>query len=250
MRWGQFYARLDIHYAAPLVFLTMAVGSAGKTLVDFLPSIPAAAVLAAIPFLTFLCLHRSLATVPHAVEPIRYYNARTVGSLWRLAVGIGVYSLTVGVIQSVFLEAMPSPYHASVLVHHGSEVVLALVMLFWVTVCRVYSLTVGVIQSVFLEAMPSPYHASVLVHHGSEVVLALVMLFWVTVCRRGLDFSRTWRLILILMATALIFEPYLDPAFLSYLLSLVRTAQTFLIVFLFLALADVARHGHGHGPHL
>lgn len=199
MRWGQFYAQLDIHYAAPLVFLTMVVGSAGKTLVDFLPAAPAAAVLTAIPFLLFVCLRRSLATVPPAAEPICYYNARTVGSLWRLAAGIAVYSLTVGVIQSVFLEAMPSPYHASVLVHHGSE-----------------------------------------------ILLALAMLLWVTVARRGLDFSRTWRLILILMATALIFEPYLDPAFLSYLLSLVRTAQTFLIVFLFLALADVARHSQYH----
>lgn len=199
MRWGQFYAQLDIHYAAPLIFLTMVLGSMGKTLVDFLPSVPAAVVLALIPFATFWCMRCSLATVPTSCEPLRYYNARTVGSLWRLAAGIAVYSLTVGVIQSVFLEAMPSPYHASVLVHHGSE-----------------------------------------------VLLAVAMLVWVVPCRRGLDFSRTWRLILILMATALIFEPYLDPAFLSYLLSLVRTAQTFLIVFLFLALADVARHSQYH----
>ena len=199
MRWGQLYARLDIHYAAPLIFLTMILGSIGKTLVDFLPGVPAAVVLAIIPFATFWCVRRSLSTVPAAADPLHYYNARTVGSLWRLAAGIAVYSLTVGVIQSVFLEAMPSPYHASVLVHHGSE-----------------------------------------------VLLAVVMLAWVTVFKRGLDFSRTWRVILILMATALIFEPYLDPAFLSYLLSLVRTAQTFLIVFLFLALADVARHGLYH----
>ena len=48
------------------------------------------------------------------------------------------------------------------------------------------------------------------------------------------------------MATALIFEPHFDPGFLTYLLSLVRTAQTFLIVFLFLALADVARHSPYH----
>ena len=199
MRWGQFYARLDIHYAAPLIFVTMIIGSVGKTLVDFLPAVPAAGVLAVIPFLTFACVRKSLANHPVAAEPLRYYNARTIGSLWRLAAGVAVYSVTVGVIQSVFLEAMPSPYHASVVVHHGSE-----------------------------------------------VLLALAMLAWVTVFKRGLDFSRTWRVILILMATALIFEPYLDPAFLSYLLSLVRTAQTFLIVFLFLALADVARHGLYH----
>ena len=85
-----------------------------------------------------------------------------------------------------------------------------------------------------------------LVHHGSEVLIALAVVAWVVWLKRGLDFNRTWRLILILMATALIFEPHFDPGYLSFLLSLVRTAQTFLIIFLFLALADVARHSPYH----
>ncbi len=198
MRWGQFYAKLDIHYAAPLVFASMAVGSVGKTVVDVLPALPAAVVLACLPVATFLCMRASLKTVPQAPDPVVYYNDRTVGSLARLAAGIAVFSLTTGVIQSVLLEAEPIPV------------------------------------------------ASVLVHHGSEVLLAAAMVGWVAVLKRGLDFSRTWRLILILMATALIFEPHFDPGFLTYLLSLVRTAQTFLIVFLFLALADIARHSPYH----
>lgn len=199
MRWGQFYARLDIHCAAPLVFLSMALGSVGKTVVDLLPAVPAAVVIALLPLGAFACMRRSLATVPEAAEePIRYYNNRTIGSLVRLAVGIAVFSLTTGVIQSVLLEGGPIPV------------------------------------------------PSVLVHHGSEVVLGLAMVAWVAVLRRGLDFSRTWRLILVLMATALIFEPHFDPGFHTYLLSLVRTAQTFLIVFLFLALGDVARHSPYH----
>ena len=198
MRWGQFYAKLDIHYAAPLVFASMAVGSVGKTVVDVLPALPAAVVLACLPVATFLCMRASLKTVPQAPDPVVYYNDRTVGSLARLAAGIAVFSLTTGVIQSVLLEAEPIPA------------------------------------------------ASVLVHHGSEVLLAAAMVGWVAVLKRGLDFSRTWRLILILMATALIFEPHFDPGFLTYLLSLVRTAQTFLIVFLFLALADIARHSPYH----
>ena len=44
------------------------------------------------------------------------------------------------------------------------------------------------------------------------------------------------------MTTALIFLPYIDESFLEYLLSLVRTAQTFLIILLFLTIADIARH--------
>ena len=196
VRWGEFYAQLDIHYATPLIFLTMAVGSVGKTLVDFLPPLPAGIVLALLPVATFLCLHRACGSVPQASEPYRYYNDRTVGSLWRLALGIGVYSFTVGITQSMSLAATPSPYYLSVLVHHGGE-----------------------------------------------VAIALALFLWVVLFRRGLGFSRTWRLVLLLMATALIFVPYLDATFTSYLLALIRIAQTFLIIFLFLALGDIARHG-------
>jgi DNA-binding CsgD family transcriptional regulator len=194
-RWTLFYARLDIHYAAPLVFLSMALGSAGKAVIDFLPELPAALVLAALPFVTFGCVRSALARAPQAPEPVRYYTRRTVGSLARLAGGIAVYSLTIGIVQAVLLGSLPS----------------------WA-------------------------HPSVLVHHGTEVLIALAVVAWVAVLKRGLDFNRSWRLILVLMATTLLFEPYLDPNALSYLVSLVRTAQTFLIVLLFLALADVARH--------
>lgn len=195
MRWGEFYSELDIHYATPLIFLTMALGSVGKTIVDFLPAAPATAVLACLPLITFAAMRRSLATVPDAPQPARYYNERTIGSLWRLVAGIAVYSLTVGIIQSLFLEAEPSPYFASVLVHHGGE-----------------------------------------------VLLSLALFVWVVGLKRGLSFSRTWRLVLLLVATALIFAPYLEEVFGSYLFALIRIAQTFLILFLFLALADIARH--------
>ena len=195
MRWGEFYSKLDIHYATPLILLTMALGSVGKTIIDLLPAVPATVVLVCLPVVTFAALRRSLATVPDAPEPARYYNGRTIGSLWRLAAGIAVYSLTVGIIQSLFLEAEPSPYVASVLVHHGGE-----------------------------------------------VLLSLALFVWVVGLKRGLSFSRTWRLVLLLVATALIFAPYLEEVFGSSLFALIRIAQTFLILFLFLALADVARH--------
>lgn len=195
LRWGEFYANLDIHYAAPLIFLSMALGSVGKTVVDALPAVPATVVLSCLPFVTFVAVRRSLRTVPDSPAPYRYYNDRTVGSLWRVVLGIAVYSFTVGIIQSASLDALPTPS-------------LALL----------------------------------LVHHGGEVVLSLALLAWVVFFGRGLNFSRIWRLVLVLMATALIFAPYLEEVLGSYLFALIRIAQTFLIVFLFLTIADVARH--------
>lgn len=195
MRWGEFYTRLDIHYATPLIFLSMALGSVGKTVVDLLPAVPATVVLALLPCVTFASLYRSLNTVPEAPEPFRYYNDRTVASLWRVVLGIAVYSFTVGIIQITSLEEIPSLFHLSVFVHHTGE-----------------------------------------------IALSLALFAWVVLFKRGLSFSRTWRLVLLLMATALIFAPYLGGMLGSYLFVLIRIAQTFLIVFLFLALADIARH--------
>ena len=174
----------------------MAVGSAGKAVIDLLYAPMAGAILALIPWVCFACAAQAKKNPPEtSTKPNIYYNWRTVSSLMRLTVGVAIFSLTFGMVQSVMLEGLPQPYHASVLVHHGSE-----------------------------------------------IVLALVMAGWLAGLKRGLNFSRTWRIILVLMATALIFEPYIGPGASSFMLSLVRTAQTFLIVFLFLAIADVARH--------
>ena len=164
-RWCQFYAKLDLRLAGTLVFLTMAVGSAGKAVIDLLDAPVAGAILALIPWVCFACAAQAKKNPPEtSTEPNIYYNWRTVSSLMRLTVGVAIFSLTFGMVQSVMLEGLPQPYHASVLVHHSSE-----------------------------------------------IVLALVMAGWLAGLKRGLNFSRTWRIILVLMATALIFEPYIGP---------------------------------------
>ncbi len=198
-RWIQVYSRLDLHIGAPLIFLTMAFGSAFKTVIDFLPPVPAAVVFVCLPFAVFACARRSLRVVLQTPVPAanRYYNRRTIGSLGRVVCGVAAFSFTMGIIQAAFLEQRPDPYAASVLVNHGTEIATALAF-FW----------------------------------------------WVAVRRRGLDFGRTWRVILILMITALVFESFLagTPAH-AALLALMRTAHALLVVyFLFLAISDVARH--------
>ena len=195
MRWGDFYSKLDIYYATPLIFLSMAIGSVGKTVVDLLPPLPATVILMAMPFLAYVTLYRSLNTTPKAPEPARYYNKRTVGSLWRLALGVGVFSFTIGIIQS-----MPAAVESS------------------------------------------PYPLFVLAKHGGEIVIALALVWWVVFLKRGISFGRTWSVVLLLMATALIFAAPLEAIIGDYLFALVGVAQTIIIILLYLALADIARH--------
>ncbi len=196
-RWIQVYARLDLAFSAPLLFLTMALGSTCKTIIDFLPGTAAAPVFACLPFATFFCVRRASAHLPQAAEPDRYYNARTIGSLSRAVLSVAAFSFTIGIIRTAILEGTPSPYELSVLVNHGTE-----------------------------------------------VALALIFIWWLCVKGRGIDFGRTWRLILILMVTVLVFEEYVAGTDAHALLfALVRTAHALLVVFfLFLAVADVARH--------
>lgn len=80
-RWAEFYTEIDIHYAAPLVLLTMAAGSLVKIVVDLLPSVPATVVLVCMPFVAYMTLYRSFALKKPAPEPYRYYNSRTIRSL-------------------------------------------------------------------------------------------------------------------------------------------------------------------------
>lgn len=195
LRWGEFYSALDIRYATPLIFLTMAIGSCGKTVIDLLPDVPAGIVLACLPLATFFLLYRSKSSVPQSPEPYRYFNSRTIGSLWRLVLGIAAYSLVVGIVQSTPLVSESAP-----------------------TLLPIVSL------------------------HGGEVLLSLALFAWVVVFKKGLSFSRTWRLVLVLMATALIFMPYLSESMSVFLFAFIGIAQTFLIILLYLALADIARH--------
>lgn len=196
-RWIQVYARLELRFSVPLLFLTMALGSVCKTVIDFLPGFAAAPVFACLPFATFFCVRRAARHLPPAAEPDRYYNARTVGSLSRAVISVAAFSFTIGIIRTAILESTPDPYTFSVLVNHGTE-----------------------------------------------VLLALVFIWWVCVAGRGIDFGRTWRLILILMVTVLVFEPFVaGTGAHAVLFALIRTAHALLVVFfLFLAVADVARH--------
>lgn len=195
MRWGEFYATLDIRYSAPLIFLTMALGSVGKTVIDLLPALAATIILMFLPIIAFTCVAWAKKETPETPPAYKYYNTRTIGSLWRLVLGIAVYSFVVGVIQSMPLD-MPL----------------------------------------------AAYEPMVLAHHGGEILIASAFFCWVVFLRRGLNFSRTWRVVLLLMATALIFASQLQQVIGGYFYVMIGIAQTALIILLFLALGDIARH--------
>lgn len=206
MRWSQFYAGEPTGYAVPLGLLSMAMGAASKLVVDLLPSVPAVAVLMVAPFATFAMLRHAIRTkdecLPAASDsmtdagggPASAMSRQKIVSCVRLGAGVAVYSVMVGVIQSVWLD---SP--------------------------------------AFFEPLVA------IVHHGVEVLLVCALLVWMRARHSLISFEATWRIMVILMATALLFAPIANPFWGEYMLILVRVAQTLLIVVLFLALCDIAR---------
>lgn len=206
MRWSQFYAGESTGYAVPLGLASMAMGAASKLIVDLLPSVPAAIVLVIAPFSTFAMLRCALreaggrasdaseSAMPSGEGLPSAALRPKAASFVRLAAGVAVYSVMVGVIQSVWLDG-----------------------------------------PAFFEPIVA------IVHHGAEILLVVVLLVLMRVRGSLISFETTWRIMVILMATALVFAPIANSFWGGYMLILVRVAQTLLIVMLFLALSDIAR---------
>ena len=109
-----------------------------------------------------------------------------------------------------------------------------------------FSVVFGMMQATLLSENSDIGAAAVLMQHGGELVLALATLAFAIPLGHGLDFSKNWRLVLMLVIAALLFYSDIPAVYSDLLLAFVRTAQTFLAVFLMLALADIARHSVFH----
>lgn len=69
MRWGEFYSKLEILQAAPLIFLTMALGSLGKTIIDLLPAGGATTILIGLPFASLYLVAQAQKRLLHMYLP-------------------------------------------------------------------------------------------------------------------------------------------------------------------------------------
>lgn len=133
LRWAPFYAALDVRGAIACIFCAMALGSALKVPIDLLPPVPAAVVLASLPFVSMALARRARRLQPPVErEPRLFYDENPTSIPWKILLGVAAYSLIIGVIQGMPIEADPTPLPLLVFAHHGAEVVVAFVVLWWV----------------------------------------------------------------------------------------------------------------------
>lgn len=135
LQWAPFFARLDTKGIVVCVFAAMAVGSALKIPLDWLPAPVAAVVLGVLPALSVLACRRATAKLPEPVgSPRLFHEANPTSIPWRILIGVAAYSFVIGAVKGVPVIEAAVPFAVLTLVHHGVEILLALAVLWWVAV--------------------------------------------------------------------------------------------------------------------
>lgn len=112
-------------------------------------------------------------------------------------------------------------------------------VLLGVAVC---AFVIGVAPAVAPNAVTEPVLIFSAAQHAVEIVVAIAVLWWVFWYRGKLHFTNTWRAIVIMVSTALLFLPNIDTDLAGWALVLVGVAQAILVAVLWCMLADVAHH--------
>ena len=105
-----------------------------------------------------------------------------------------------------------------------------------------FSFTMGIVQVTVVEAAPIPFGEFSILLHGCEIVLAAGTYIWIASLGNDLSFSKIWRIVLLLLASALILLPSIGGYASDFLYALIGTSRTFLVAFLTMALCDISRH--------
>lgn len=133
LQWAPFYAKLDVREAIACIFCAMAVGSALKVPIDLLPPVPAAVVLMALPFVSAALARRAQRRQPPTQrEPRMFYDQNPTSIPWKILFGVAAYSLIIGVIQGMPIQADYTPFWMMTSAHHGAEIAVSLCVLWWV----------------------------------------------------------------------------------------------------------------------
>lgn len=186
--WATFFAKLDVRNAIACIFAAMAVGSALKILIDLMDALPALLCLMALPFVSIFFSRQAQAHQPPIErEPRIYYEGSRTSIPWRVLVGVAVYSIIIGIIRTMPVEASFFSYEVQVFVHHGAEILIAALVLWWVFMRHGLLRFSGLWRMILLFTATGLFFLPIIGSAGAGWALVLidiaqtlvVMLFWV-----------------------------------------------------------------------
>lgn len=196
LRWGQFYAKLDIRNAACALFLSGAIGSCIKSAL-FVASAPLMWIaLAALPIASAILCSSAYRTLERQepAEPTRmYFESHSLSAFAKVFVVFVVFSLANGFILAI-QSGSPS------------------------------------------QAGTAPF----MIARAAEIALCTAVLVYAFKFNKTFDFAQLWRVILVILSSAILLSIILPEAGISQAVSSVSV--NFVVLFVWLTLADIARH--------
>lgn len=188
LQWAPFYAALDIKNAIACIFGAMAAGSALKIFIDLMPPLPATLCMIILPLFSIIWARQAL-----AYQPARESKTHIIADegTWpiplKIMVGVATYSIIIGVMQALPLPFAPVSPEFLTLLHHGAEIIVAALVLYWVFVRRGLLRFSSLWQAILLFTatgllilpLIGPQWTSSALVFVSIAQTLVVMLFWV-----------------------------------------------------------------------
>lgn len=110
----------------------------------------------------------------------------------------------------------------------------------------IYGFIVGIVRGSSFALSGDAFGLATTVHHLVEVAMGAFMLVWVFRLGKTLDVANLWRIVVVVTMVGLLTLSLAGPELGDIAYMTIATAQTFIVMFFWLMLADIAHHSELH----
>ena len=109
-----------------------------------------------------------------------------------------------------------------------------------------YGFIVGIVRGLDFQIAGDSYGIITTLHHLAEIGMGAFMLAWIFKLKRTLDVSSLWRIVVVVTMLGLLVLSLAGPELGAAAYMTIATAQTFIVMFFWLMLSDIAHHSKLH----
>ncbi|MEG0303995.1 MAG: hypothetical protein RR953_11840, partial [Gordonibacter sp.] len=110
----------------------------------------------------------------------------------------------------------------------------------------IYGLIVGIVRGSSFSSAGETFGFVTTAHHLVEIAMGAFMLVWVFRLKRSIDVASLWRIVVVVTMVGLLMLTLAGDELGDAGYMIIATAQTFIVMFFWLMLADIAHHSELH----
>lgn len=110
----------------------------------------------------------------------------------------------------------------------------------------IYGLIVGIVRGSSFSPAGETFGFVTTAHHLAEIAMGAFMLVWVFRLKRSIDVANLWRIVVVVTMVGLLMLTLAGDELGDAGYMIIATAQTFIVMFFWLMLADIAHHSELH----